>query len=143
MYIESLDRNAGHSQAALFFSGSNFDPEKITARLGLTPTHQGRVGELTRSNIPRPWSVWTYSLDSIDDSESVGELFSRFTALLRPKEELILSITREEGCECNASLDYWIDTGTSGFACESSDLMFISRICSSLSIIHFIVREQD
>jgi hypothetical protein len=79
---------------ALSFEGGPFDPEELTARIGVHPTHSGRAGETLKFGGPRRRDLWAIRVgprDALDLEELLVELFEQ----LRPGWEQIKQVAQE------------------------------------------------
>ena len=77
-----------------FRMAGDFDPDEISARLGLTPFKSHRIGDLRRDGVPFDWAAWCfgrcdeYDFDAnVQMRKTVAPLLTKTAELRAIKEE--------------------------------------------------------
>ncbi len=122
-----MKTNEGRVYFAL--DGDNFDPDDITAFLGLEPTSIMRKGSRIPGKIPKI-SSWELSTDEIiSDYIDVFEMSGKIVSILKPKINLILEAKKQFNVEprfqivLTLSMDEEHSTPAIGFEVETTEFL--------------------
>jgi len=117
-YARSAVRHTGCMADAEVFVGltieGSFDPDIVTSKLGLVPTHQARKGEFMspRSARVATTSVWSIDSASTVDADTIEPHLEWMLDLIEPRAQALSALVAEDAfayADC-----YWASVGRSG-----------------------------